>query len=74
MIDSDLQTNTNLKDWSIVSVSGKQVDIQLNFDRPLLVSQNKPDKIYFRIRMSIWMTSDQKSLPDLVVEKKEIVR
>ena len=74
MIDSDLQTNTNLKDWSIVSVSGKQVDIQLNFDRPLLVSQNKPDKIYFKIRMSMWKTSDQKSLPDLVVEKKEIVR
>ena len=69
MIDSDNQVNSNLKHWSIESVTGKSIAIQLNFERPLEVSQNnKSDQLFVHIRMSTWTTKDGRFLPELVAE------
>ena len=75
MIDSDRQINTNLKHWSIESVSAKKLVIYLHFERPLEVSQDDAsDQLFFHIRMSKWRTHDNtKSLPELVVKTKNIV-
>ena len=75
MIDSERQINNNLKHWTIESVSGKRIDIQLQFEKPLEVSQeDAPDQLFFQIRMSMWQTKNNKSLPELVVETKNIIR
>lgn len=75
MIDADRKINRNLKHWSIESVNGKKIAIQLHFERPLEVSQDdKPDKLFFHIRMSNYRTKKSRSLPELVVETKTIAR
>ena len=75
MIDPYSQVNNNLQYWTIESVSGTGLFIKLHFERPLQVSQDdKPDQLFFHIRMSMWKTLDNRSLPELVVETKDIVR
>ena len=63
----------NLASWQITEVTSKQIDIELEFRQPLLVStDDQPDQIVIQAELSEFQDTNMQSLPTSIVRTKEI--
>ena len=70
MINGDTKkVDSNLKSWTVTKVSSTQIDINLIFEKPLLVSTGEfPDILLIQVLLSTYTDINSKSLPPAVVK------
>ena len=58
------EIDQNLKSWTVKSVYEKRINIELEFDQPLQVSQgDEPDKIVIQAGLSDFLDLNGKRIP-----------
>ena len=60
-------------DWQVTSVESKLIELQLEFDKPLNVSQSElPDALLVQAMLSAFPDENGNFLPPAVMKRKEI--
>ena len=72
--DEDIQDD-NLKSWKISSVSPTLIEIDLEFENPVQVSQgDKNDRLITQVALSRYPDENQNRLPESINRIKDIPR
>ena len=64
------QIDKNLRSWSVTSTSSTNIELSLDFEKPILVStESSPDIIVIQVFLSEYPESNGYRLPPTVIKK-----
>ena len=77
--DSDNEGDSNkaasISDWKLTGLNSDGFEIQLDVQNPLLMSQDvDPDYLLIQLSLSKFKDSNDQSLPESLIKKKDIPR
>ena len=74
--EEELEEDASIQfSWDLVQMDGDAIDIKLNFDAPLSISQDdEADLIYIQLSLSQFEDSNGKTLPESLIKMFEVPR